>query len=84
MWEFDSVELWAEEEQIGLGFVTSGKPALFKYRFHNREGKEWSADYALPDDGIWGVQLRTCRPIPSAANWPASRASRSPGEADTP
>ena len=57
MWEFDSVELWAEEEQIGLGFVTSGKPALFKYRFHNREGKEWSANYALPDDGIWGVQL---------------------------
>jgi hypothetical protein len=57
MWEFDSVELWAEEEQIGLGFVASGKPALFKYRFHNREGKEWSANYALPDDGIWGVQL---------------------------
>jgi hypothetical protein len=57
MWEFDSVELWAEEEQIGLGFVTSGKPALFKYRFHNREGKEWSANYALPDDGIWGVKL---------------------------
>ncbi len=57
MWEFDSVELWAEEEQIGLGFVSSGKPALFKYRFHNRAGKEWSADYALPDDGIWGVQL---------------------------
>ncbi len=57
MWEFDSVELWAEEEQIGLGFVASGKPALFKYRFHNREGKEWSADYALPNDGIWGEKL---------------------------
>jgi hypothetical protein len=57
MWEFDSVELWAEEEQIGLGFVTSGKPALFKYRFHNREGKEWSANYALPQEGIWGVKL---------------------------
>jgi len=57
MWEFDSVALWVEEEQIGLGFVKSGAPALFKYRYHNREGKEWSANYALPSDGIWGTTL---------------------------
>ena len=54
MWAYDSVELWVEEEQIGLGFTKNGKPALFKYRFDNREGKEWSANYALPDANIWG------------------------------
>ncbi len=57
MWEFDSVELWAEEEQIGMGFVKNGQPALFKYRFHNREGKEWSADYAMPGGAVWGAKL---------------------------
>jgi hypothetical protein len=57
MWEFDSVELWVEEEQIGLGFVKSGQPALFKYRFHDRQGKEWSANYAMPDGAIWGQRL---------------------------
>jgi len=57
MWEYDSVELWAEEEQIGMGFVKSGKPTLFKYRFHNREGKQWSANYSPPNGEIWGVKL---------------------------
>jgi hypothetical protein len=57
MWEFDSIELWIEEEQIGLGFNNEGKAKLFKYRYHNREGKEWSANYALPDDSVWGVRL---------------------------
>jgi hypothetical protein len=54
MWMHDSVELWLEEEQIGIGFLKNGKPALFKYRYHNREGKEWSANYALPDGNVWG------------------------------
>lgn len=54
MWMFDSVELWIEEEQIGLGLLRSGKPALFKYRYHNREGREWAANYALPDANVWG------------------------------
>jgi hypothetical protein len=57
MWEFDSVELWAEEEQIGLGFVKSGPAALWKYRYHNREGKEWSANYAMPEGAVWGAKL---------------------------
>jgi hypothetical protein len=57
MWEFDSIELWIEEEQIGLGFNNEGKPKLFKYRYHNRDGKEWSANYLLPDANIWGVKL---------------------------
>ena len=43
MWEFDSVELWMEEEQFGLGMTKDGRSALFKYRHHNREGKEWDA-----------------------------------------
>jgi hypothetical protein len=54
MWEFDSIELWLEEEQIGIGFLKNGKPALFKYRYHNREGKEWAANYLLPDGNVWG------------------------------
>jgi hypothetical protein len=50
----DSIELWLEEEQIGIGFLKSGRPALFKYRYHNREGKEWSANYPLADGNVWG------------------------------
>jgi len=57
MWEFDSIELWIEEEQLGLGFNSAGTPKLFKYRYHNREGREWAANYALPDANIWGAQL---------------------------
>ena len=54
MWMHDSVELWLEEEQVGIGFLKNGKPALFKYRYHNREGKQWSANYALPAENVWG------------------------------
>jgi len=57
MWMFDSVELWLEEEQIGLGMTRDGTPALFKYRYHNREGKEWSANYPLPRENIWAAKL---------------------------
>jgi hypothetical protein len=54
MWMQDSVELWLEEEQIGIGLTTNGAAALFKYRFHNREGREWSANYALSASNVWG------------------------------
>jgi len=54
MWMYDSIEIWLEQEQIGVGFLKNGRPALFKYRYHNREGKEWSANYALPDKNVWG------------------------------
>ncbi len=54
MWAFDSVELWLEEEQIGIGFTRDGQPSLFKYRYHNREGKEWAANYAMPQGQVWG------------------------------
>jgi len=57
MWLYDSIELWVEEEQFGLGFIKNGKPSLFKYRYHNREGKEWSANYPLPDDTVWGAKI---------------------------
>lgn len=57
VWMYDGVELWLEEEQIGLAFTTDGKPALFKFRYHNREGKEWSANYALAPENIWGAKL---------------------------
>ncbi len=53
MWAYDGIEFWIEEEQFGLGFLKDGRPALFKYRFHNLEGKEWSANYPLPDTNIW-------------------------------
>jgi hypothetical protein len=54
MWMNDGVELWVEEEQIGIGFVKDGRPAVFKYRYHNREGKEWAAGYALAAENVWG------------------------------
>jgi hypothetical protein len=57
MWMVDSVELWLEEEQIGLGLLSSGKPALFKYRYHNREGREWAANYPLAQENVWGATL---------------------------
>ncbi|HRR79221.1 MAG TPA: hypothetical protein P5118_03460 [Planctomycetota bacterium] len=57
MWQFDCVELWLEEEQFTLGMTSDGSPALFKHRHHNREGKEWAANYALPRDCIWAAKL---------------------------
>jgi len=57
MWEFDSVELWLEEEQFGLGMTAAGTPMLYKYRYHDRGGKEWSANYALPRGNAWAAKL---------------------------
>lgn len=57
MWEFDSLEIWIEEEQFGLGILKDGRPALFKYRHHNRQGKEWAANYALPSENVWGAVI---------------------------
>jgi hypothetical protein len=57
MWMYDSVELWLEEEQIGLGFVKDGTTAIFKYRYHDRAGKEWSANYSLAQENVWGAKL---------------------------
>ncbi len=57
MWMFDSFELWLEEEQFGLGILKDGTPSLFKYRYHNKAGAEWSANYALPKENVWGVKL---------------------------
>jgi hypothetical protein len=67
MWMYDSIELWLEEEQIGLGFRQDGRPVLFKYRFHDRDGKQYAAGYALADGNIWG------RVLPSLADHPLSR-----------
>ncbi|GMV83238.1 MAG: hypothetical protein AMXMBFR7_44220 [Planctomycetota bacterium] len=58
MWAFDSIELWLEQEQFGIGFTADGKPHLFKYRFHGLDGKErYTTNYALPADHVWGEQL---------------------------
>ena len=57
MWMFDSIELWMEEEQFGLGLTKDGTPALFKYRYHNLEGREWSANYALPRENVWAAKI---------------------------
>jgi hypothetical protein len=57
LWRYDSIELWIEEEQFGLGFVRDGTPALFKWRQHNREGKDWAANYALAREQVWGAKI---------------------------
>ncbi|MBM4035000.1 MAG: hypothetical protein FJ291_24930 [Planctomycetes bacterium] len=57
MWMYDCVELWLEEEQFTLGMTSDGSPAMFKHRHHDREGKAWSANYALPRESIWAAKL---------------------------
>ena len=57
MWRTDSIELWVEEEQFGLGILADGSPSIFKYRYHNLEGVEWAAGYGLPNENVWGTAL---------------------------
>jgi len=57
MFAADGVELWMEEDQFGLSMTRDGKPHLFKYRFHNREGKQWSANYELDPSNVWATKL---------------------------
>jgi len=57
LWEFDAVELWLEEEQFCMAMTKDGSPALYKNRFHNRQGKQWSADYPLPRENVWAARL---------------------------
>lgn len=54
LWRFDSIELWLEEEQFGLGLLKGGSAALHKYRHHDLAGTEWKANYALPRENMWG------------------------------
>jgi hypothetical protein len=58
LWKFDGIELWLEEEQFGLSFTRDGKAGLFKFRFHNKTGDEWKANYSLPSENIWGAVLK--------------------------
>jgi len=57
MFEYDSIELWIEEEQFGIGFNGQLQPRLFKYRYHNKAGAEWAAMYPMPNECIWGAIL---------------------------
>ena len=57
MFAADGVELWLEQDQFGLSMIKDGTPHLFKYRFYNREGKEWSANYGLPRENMYGTKL---------------------------
>lgn len=57
MWMFDSFELWLEEEQFGLSLLKDGVPGFFKWRFHDKAGKEWGAGYALPRESVWAQKL---------------------------
>lgn len=57
MYQADGIELWLEEEQIGLGFLAGGQPTIFKYRHHDRAGKAYAANYPLPGDQVWGERL---------------------------
>lgn len=57
MWMFDGVELWLEEEQIGLGMTKDGTPQAFKYRHHSIDGKPFNANYGLPRDYVWAAQI---------------------------
>ncbi|GAG51219.1 unnamed protein product, partial [marine sediment metagenome] len=43
--------------QFGLGLLKDGTPALFKYRYHDLEGKEWAANYPLPRANVWGERI---------------------------
>ncbi len=56
MWAYDSVELWIEEEQFGLGLTRDGSANLFKYRHHNLEGREWAAGYPLAKENVWAAK----------------------------
>jgi hypothetical protein len=57
LWRYDGIELWIEEEQFGLSLMKDGKPRLFKWRFHDRNGVEWKAGYSLPKENIWGEKI---------------------------
>ncbi len=57
MFSTDSVELWVEQDQFGLGFIQDGSAHLFKYRFHDRQGKQYAANYPLADENVWGRKL---------------------------
>jgi len=57
MFSTDSVELWVEQDQFGLGLIKDGSAHLFKYRFHDRQGKPYAANYPLSDENIWGRKL---------------------------
>ncbi len=57
MYANDSLEFWAEEEQFGIGLVKGNVPALFKYRFHNTEGKPYSPSHPFTADYVWGVAV---------------------------
>ena len=57
MYQADGVELWLEQDQFGLSMTKDGTPHLFKYRFYNRAGQEWSARYGLGADNIWATKL---------------------------
>ena len=72
MWMFDSVELWMEEEQFGLGMLKDGTPAIFKYRYHNLKGAEWSANYPLPRENVWATRYDDLSQHPLAAQLAAA------------
>ena len=57
MFEADGVELWMEEDQFGLSMTKDGQPHLFKYRFHDRAGKQWSANYELDKSNMYATKL---------------------------
>jgi len=56
-WMYDGLELWLEEEQFGLAFTKDGTPVMHKFRHHDKAGKEWSANYALPRENIWAMKI---------------------------
>jgi hypothetical protein len=57
LWMYDGIELWLEEEQLGVGFTRDGRPALHKFRFHDRNGTQWKGAGPLPPENVWGAQL---------------------------
>jgi hypothetical protein len=57
MFAADSVELWLEQDQFGLGLTKDASAHLFKYRFHDRQGKPYAANYPLAAENVWGRKL---------------------------
>src|SRR6185369_3886387 len=67
MWAFDGIELWLEEEQFGIAFTKDGKPTVHKFRFHDRAGNQWKANYALPAENVSAKKLESVADNPVGA-----------------
>jgi len=57
LYQNDGIELWLEQDQFGLGLTRDGAAHLYKYRFHDREGKPYTKSYSLDKSNIHATAL---------------------------